>query len=592
LQSIGPSIKFFGWNLISEPVTLDSFADENDRCKLDCEQLLKYLLNVDLFTPEDVNYLQDLLEFTFKQSRTNLPGIAIISFQCLINMILALRPHGGPIDRQTIWSKLLLDIETPVLERKDQILNLDGHIASAHLLTFPSVIKEEHEIGKLAGAKVDSHLFHFGRPGDSQIFCLHAEYVKRKNQALFKRNSCIWDDHCFFPSISDDFFSHAIAWQSWYSKFDSEYRTFTISSIYQSYLDNFNEFYVSSSVKLVNGYAFELVAHWSACYASHVSVNGEVGGTTFASEFVNNLQGLLENTNTIYFDPKTYPDSLLLLLSRVKIPYLVSPDSFNCSDGILNFMKLGQSWRPLNKVGWDVIFDSFVGSVGFPCLIECKLWSRAVDIALIYKYYKKAHDLNCPITFLVVRSFQKSLNKKFDLLTEQDVLDDIAARLKVLHEARRRLKGEDEVEEEDEEDDDCFNENEAGPAELSSENYKQIDTVTETVVDSENKAKLLNKRIKLIVKEPVEPVKQPVKQPVKPVSRRPTIGTFSNLFKNSGDTRINIYTILPIAKKANNVTEVSFIIRALKEFENPTGAFIIVASSFVPVSRYMNNLML
>jgi hypothetical protein len=331
-----------------------------------------------------------------------------------------------------------------------------------------------------------------------------------------------------------------VAWNSWYSVSPNAKKN-TLATLYKTYKDSSNTYTVSSSAKVTDGFSLELLAHWCSCYASHCNWNGEASGSDFTREFMKNLQVLLPTTQVVSFLPIDFPEALESFLQSVKVPYLVGPDSFNpqFNESISEFITIGKSYRPKNKVGWDVVFDAFVGGAKSSCLIECKLWERSIDIALIYKYYKRACDIASPVSFLVCRKFQATLLKKFDSLTQNDVDSAILSR------------PQDEIDDDDNDDSD----NDAE----GNGNVEEVDVCTDYP----------SKKPKRVALE---------KQP-------DFISNFNSLFQK----RVNIYTVAVSSESVIHrmipTTSVFFEIEALKEFENPTGVFIIIQTTFSPTSR-------
>jgi hypothetical protein len=236
---------------------------------------------------------------------------------------------------------------------------------------------------------------------------------------------------------------------------------------------------------------------------------------------------------------------------RIRVPYLIGPDSFDESfnSSISQFINIGMSYRPVNKVGWDVIFDSSFDGAPAKSFIESKLWTRSVDISLIFKYYERACDLGCPVSFLVVKSFQGSLNKKFNDLTEQEVQDEIQVRHQ--KEQEKRIKNGALIK-----DDEILK----VAANVDEVNFTE-DILTEGSSAPELSSENKKAKLDLDKKEPA------------------SIKDFKKIFDVSGK-RINIYT----AKIQSFESSQSkyFVFQTLKEFENPTGVFIILQTTFNP----------
>jgi len=212
LSSIGTLVSF-------KPVETDTVTTLNNYItpsgsSIGYSALARVLLSEQDLRTVDWNYLESLLNFAIKQSKTSLPGIAILSFKFFIEIIVSLRGNGHR-DNFSIWASLLSKIQAEVSKRKRKILNSEGHMSSAHILTFPSGPKRDHQSGALAGLKVDNHFFYFGLPDDVGIFRL-STYVDEFDNLSFERDGSIyneWKDHCYFPLLKTTFLqtcSHGI----------------------------------------------------------------------------------------------------------------------------------------------------------------------------------------------------------------------------------------------------------------------------------------------------------------------------------------------------------------------------------------------
>ena len=126
--------------------------------------------------------------------------------------------------------------------------------------------------------------------------------------------------------------------------------------------------------------------------------------------FLKNIQvGKLNNKSS--FKEVIPPESLKKFLKQIKIPYLFP--NINQSSPIVKrvsgFISMRNSYRPPSMVGWDVVFESNIQDQLKKCFIECNLWSTAVGIPTIFKYYKKACPSNLPLSILIAKKLQKSL---------------------------------------------------------------------------------------------------------------------------------------------------------------------------------------
>ena len=191
------------------------------------------------------------------------------------------------------------------------------------------------------------------------------------------------------------------------------------------------------------------------------------------------------------------------------MPYLITKgyveDTFKST--VSQFMKLGDSFH---RIGLGVAFETIYKGETSVGLIECKLWTRAVDLSLLFKYYDRACKSKCSLTYLVVRNLKSSLKEKtFEATSDVMITSD-------------------------------FNLNE----EYCPDDYKLDNS---------------------------EDVKCKSKSPFSKID-------YQKLWMNP-ENCINIYTISPISV---NKECYSYILKAFKEFENPTGVFIIVESLYQP----------
>ena len=106
--------------------------------------------------------LEKMFTLFFTQSLTNLPGLAILSLQTLFDSIINFKSQDdiSISSVKNVWQEIIYNIIEIVLERKSSIDKINGHIASAHILTFKdSSLKSIHERGSAAADKVENHLF-------------------------------------------------------------------------------------------------------------------------------------------------------------------------------------------------------------------------------------------------------------------------------------------------------------------------------------------------------------------------------------------------------------------------------------------------
>ena len=172
-------------------------------------------------------YIRELLELISKQVSTSLPGIVSMVMQKTFDLIAGLC-RQPVLNVKTLWVDLNEQILTEILRRKHKMKISDGLIASAHVNTFPSILRDLYEIGDNSTRNVDNHLFYYGKRNDS-LFELKFGVVpfgkryfdEEKQQFLIEPDiSLVRDDKkyehlCYFPELSDDLFSNLIALNTW-----------------------------------------------------------------------------------------------------------------------------------------------------------------------------------------------------------------------------------------------------------------------------------------------------------------------------------------------------------------------------------------
>ena len=578
LQSFGNVIKFKDDHNVEH--CLHEFLNENGTINymLLKQKLYSHISNED---PSDI-YIRELLELISKQVSTSLPGIVCMVMQKAFDLIASLREQPV-LNVKTLWVNLNERILTETLRRKPKMKNSNGLISSAHINTFPSHIKNAHEIGSYSTKNVDNHLFFYGKRNDS-LFVLELgldldlgaveessntdregsmrreesqenqlPQVNEESSYVLIRNNELYEHQCYFPELSEDLFSNLIAFNTWKKMVTTNpLKRFTLAYLYTSYLKSFSKHPVDSNAEVTDFFALELLAHWSVCHSSHLSFTGETEGTAFAMEFIKNLQDKL-----LFSGFGEMPSSLVNILNQLSVPYLLNPSSSLSLEFITRlskFMKIGYSERPVNKVGVDVHFNiNFQGQdrLGF---VECKLWKSAVGYANFYKYYAKAcekvsESQPCclyPISFMVASRLQNTISSENSATVLEEILKSIENSLSIeeLEQFIKKLTIYFEEEEEEE------NEEEKEEKEKEKEEKELVDI-------QQKKAKKIKK------------------------TKKNYFTLLYNLWKDARN-HINIYTVNFVVSQANTG---KFVFRTLKAFDNPQGAFILVESNFQPELR-------
>jgi len=206
---------------------------------------------------------------------------------------------------------------------------------------------------------------------------------------------------------------------------------------------------------------------------------------------------------------------------------------------VSKFINIGNSYRPRNQIGWDVIFECEINGTRRDCFIECKLWGRPVGLPSIFKYYERACKKGHPISILVASDLQKSLESESVLQGKEPIdneeLEDLKEVTESIDIAQKELI----------EDDFKFD----GPKEeeFKIEEQEMGVSVSEKVgqASAGKMAKIRKDYVKLI--------------------------------NDLGDQhKINIYTV-----KFDPETG-KFDSKALKEYQEPSAVFIVTNSTFNP----------
>ena len=528
-------------------VGLTEFISEEDPNELDYIRIMRDIYGREANETE-LECFEKLAKFLIEQSKTSLPGMIPLVFGYLLeNISLCSNP-------KELWKQMTLQFGNCLRSRKPSMASKNGLLASAHISTFDSTVKKNLENESLSAKLVENHLFYYGTREDVS-FPLS---IKRpmpqhtrapRNLSNLTRDGLSYKDKCHFPELNEDFFTTFASLNMLkLSVIDSEnsrnVRLQTLANMCEDYLKNLADYYVCVSKIVQDCFALEVLSHWSICHASHQNLNGETGGIELFKEFIKNLQTFknVESSDSIPFNftgLDSLPENLCSLLSRIQVPYLMRfpvNDNGATRNLLMNrlgaFIKIGDSWIPEDKIGWDVNFDmEFDGDVktGF---IECKLWNEAVGFASFYKYYQKACGKGYPLSFLVCRKLQKSVsaptateNLKIELnkrTTTQNIATDVKAGVR-----------------------------------FNQESESEYESEPESVAASSIKTKKRAKRMK-----------------------QDYIQMLMDLW-NDPQNHIDIYTV----KYAQTVMTGNFTVSPLKTFENAKGAFILVESNFNAPAR-------
>jgi len=540
------------------------------------------------------------IQLVFKHSRTGLPGFYFKAVNIIIEFLGLVRANGC-CPPHILLNNLDESLGLILINRKPTLYDSDSTLASAHILSFPSAEQMANEKGLIAAKKVHKHYFYFGNHGDVSFdLSLESGIVYQPGQVNFLDNSIVsvrvravetlifnsenskvqlyrngreFEQSCHFSPVYDDFFLTYSLWNIWYlGKLN---RRYSIANLYQDYLENKNNYSVSSNQNFPNSFSFELLSFWSIAYSSHANGQGINLGLPILDQFMKNIQVFKKGRYSNGFEDYEVPSSLDEFLKNVTVPYLIrglgnsstvleaaDSDFININEARISkgirdetfvsppapsneaikigeliaemapFISIGTCYRPKNNVGWDVLFDMKYGTVPSTGYIECKLWSKPVGLPLMFPYYKKACLNGFKLSILVTSKIQVSL------------VSEKASKFK-----RTMLMN-------------------------STETDNATKTETETEIETETETEIDN-----AIQKAAEQAKEELVQ-----------NKYEKMINNlwiDPKQRINIYTIsFRNQIDENQQKQVgSFKFGILKEFENPTGVFIILESSFNPPKR-------
>ena len=539
LKTIGYSVKF---NVLVENKKMKTFKMaefiENDVVNYD--GLLLKLIGFSTTSEDnqqklDAEYVVNLLKFFIDdQAPTSLPGLIIGAIQFIINELANFKTNK--FDLKTLWTKTVYQGIEMISGRKANVLQKFGLFTSAHILTFPSEFKSQYDRMDGCARAVNDHFFSYGL-SDLPIFDLYRILVENDIKFSLEPNGLEFEDPVFFPSLKDDFFLNITCLNAIFKR--SQY---TVASLYEGFLKNWYTFKIQSHSKVPNSFALELLAHWCICYAGHLNVCGKTKASDAIDFFLKNIQ-VVEFGTLSKFEEFSAPTSLKKFLNKYEIPYLFTNISQTTPivKRVSEFISMGNSYRPPNMIGWNVIFEAKIGSDLKRCLIECKLWSRPVGIATFFKYYQKACVSSHPISILIAKSLQKSLQNS-------DVLEGTA---EILEEEFEEAV--DEV-----------------PYDLGmfTEDPSLINSIETT--NSNNNASVMESSNSVDCEDSTG---------VEANAKRSKNINYSDKLKELWADENNQISIYTVTFNRNNLT---FTWNALKEFENPAGVFIIANSNFDP----------
>ena len=627
VKLIAACIKSLCCNLKSGSLAMSDFVSP-DGSSFKIDSFFTALIGNDSekFPVAETNKAKKLLAFVLEKSKFGLPGKVYSSVKFIFEYLIAVKK--GESQLETLWSLFAQNLLECITIRKNGMYEKKALLASVHILTLPNDIKAFNEIGEVASEKVNEHFFYFGKCNDSSfdlviknadaspitrnrrtgernifnvtrdngntgnkensiiendavitqlmetsdqtsenvIMVFQQSLSNARSDYVLYRNEEIFVNQCHFTSVYDDFFLCYALWNLWYEV--DEKRRWTLAALYQDYLKA-KSFPVLSARSVSDFFSLELLAHWSVAYASHTNSYGKTKGMPFMTEFMINVQKLVDDNCQLDKNFNIVGDSEELrgFLDKITVPYLIcgppkdpiigrliteqaddpapsnatiEPSSSDISEAVkierliknmAPFVNLGTCHRPKNSMGWDVLFDMQYDNLKETGFVECKLWSSPIGLSLIYPYYEKACVGKYKLSLLVASDWQISLKKLGRKLTpQQHEFYERAVQQRQFYERAVKTSGKRRLEE------------------LSSGDIaKEI----EKIVKNEN-----------------------------------THVDKLNKLWSTGQNKINIYAVKFESEKCegSNYTG-KFICHTLKEHENPDGIFIIIQSSFRPLPR-------
>lgn len=360
-----------------------------------------------------LNPIKKLIEFLLNQCEGCLPGIIILIFSKLFEMLPKFT------DSKTFWSDLATTFITDVMTRKSKCFmqTREFLFKNAQIATFARLPK-----GKEAASRVENNLFRYGLK-DERTFLLHvgSERDSSRDDPSFLRNGKRYDEECHFPGINEDFFTSFVTVGMWNliavkNERNSGIRSCTLAYMYECYVKP-SFFDCFSSSNDINTSALEVIVYWSIHQASHLNLNGETRGIEVLSEFAKNLQSI--NGHCTMKGLSTLPDSFEAVLNRIKVPYLMRfpadeaeriKTQNDLEKSLCDFAQFGRTHFHKSRNQYSLAFDMKFDGLSCNGFIEFKI---SIAYPSFYRYYKKAcYDQNplSLITFVIVNKTVSSLN--------------------------------------------------------------------------------------------------------------------------------------------------------------------------------------
>lgn len=435
IQSLSATIKI--QNHKGNLIKLANYISKSDQNDLDYDRFFGALFGNEANT-EKWPLIKKLVQFFILQSRTSLPGM--ISF-FLNHLFQIIRTYKD--DPKKLWLELNEKLVRSLGHQEHSISSIYGRLASAHSLVFDTPLKSLIGKGYFAEKFVENQFYRFGEKGEIMfqldIALDDDEDDDYYNEFFLFRDGSRYYESCHSLEIDEDFFTMFFCLNSlnryhlYSDHFSDQSKKFmSIAGLFSKYVTEFSasKFVFEADESILKCLSHEILANWSICHASHQNFNGETGGKQVFNEFVKQIQIFDEISSVIFKGLAELPTNLNDILNRIKVPYLMRFPTNNSTEAKQNleffigdFIKLGESRVPENKIGFDVIFDIEFDGITRTGFIECELWSQAADQSNLFKYYKKACDEKYPLTFLICKSVEmlsENLPVTFDKLWDVD----------------------------------------------------------------------------------------------------------------------------------------------------------------------------
>ena len=423
-----------------------------------------------------LNTAMKVLEIIFKHSKTGLAGWYFEALKSFVSLLINAKNDINLIDG--LLGNLVNALCNRLKELEASLTEPEGILTSAQILSFLCTEKKQLEKDETGARKVRNYFFRLGDYEDGGTFDLTNSRV-HKNATNFDdaiRNSgfdiddegrrSYWrggpstnhykytkdfEHSCHFSQVYDDFLLPYCMWNLWYTKKLKD--VYSLANLYKNELEEIKK--DRCNQKDSESFSLELLSLWSIAYASHCDFEGNASGLQALDEFIKNLQ-VFEDGYSKSFEGYRVPEGLGLFLSDVNVPYLVcgapladsvviseaeesdfvnaeeakkakrirtdvldSPDDTERFNELIAeyapIVSIGTCYRPRNNSRWDLLFDLKYKKIKGLGYIECDLWSKVVNLPLMFPYYKKACFNGFKVSILICNHIQVTIEEEANL---------------------------------------------------------------------------------------------------------------------------------------------------------------------------------